>query len=216
MKIISVRGTTTGNAHKAICYEVNRNWFRNKIMHEYKEIDKVSELLAMAKIILIEDLDLSIHILSYRNQLDSFKDMDLYYAFFDILSTGISGSVRLTQESFHKECYNQRLLSSPKSFNINEIELRKGLTKDEIIGMIRRIKANAKISRDSFERLVESDLKQSIIGLFLKVFSKRISSLVFWDEKCVLGIMLDDYNTIPLKLNLNSYEQVKNLLKINF
>lgn len=214
LKVISVVGTTTGNAHKAVCYEVDRDWFRKKMGFEYKEAKRILNLFSLAKLILIEDMDLSVHILSYKNELESFHNMDVYYAFYDVLALGISNSVRLTQESWHQECYNQKLFSSPKAYNTNEIEIRLGLSKEDN-NLLKRVKPISRIKRSDFNKLVNEKLYRSVTGLFMKVFSDRISSLVFWEEQKVLGLMLNDFNTIPLKLNYVSYEQIKAILGVD-
>jgi hypothetical protein len=115
---------------------------------------------------------------------------------------------RLTQESFHSECYSMQVYSCPSSIKLNHIEVRQGLTKMSSSAILKKEKYISKFNKKDLLGIVDREFKASIVGLFLYSFNSSIIALDFWSEEHVFGIMLDDYKVIPLKLNAVTYFKV--------
>ena len=208
LKIISVLSSVKGKAHRAICYNIDRTVFSIKLNSYHREAKDVFKYLSEAKLILIEDIDLSVHLITKEDTIVSYKDMDMYYAFFDVLSVCMANEVRLTQESFHQECLLMQTYSCPSSVKLNYIEVRQGLTKTDSNDILKKEKALKKINKKELNNIIEKNFKGTIIGLFLHAFSSSIISFVFWYDNNIFGLMLSDYKIIPLKLNTNTFRKV--------
>lgn len=208
IKIISVLQSLKGNAHRALCFEIARDLFLIKLKTNHKEIGKISDAISGAKILLIEDINLSVSLMDNENKVTNYRNMDFYYAIYDVLSVMISNEVRLTQESFHTECDLMRIYSSPSYVKSGVVEIRQGLEKEEALGRIKKRKYNYKITKSGYHNMVETQFSGSVVGLFLLTFEEDVIALDFWNNEQVFGIMLNDYKVIPLKLNGTSYDKV--------
>lgn len=213
LRIISVLTSVKGNAHRAMCYSVDRMVFKHKLRAGYKEAFKTIGLIDDAEIILIEDINLSVHILKSDLSIESYKEMDIYYAYYDVLSVCMTKEIRLTKQSFHDECLLMQRFSYPSTTKLSYIELRQGLTKAINDDTLKKEKALGKIEKVTFRESIEPNFKGSITGLFLNTFKNDIISLVFWPDEFIVGLMLNDYKIIPLKLNEASYEKVAKVYK---
>lgn len=213
LKIISVLTSVKGNAHRAFCYTVDRDVFKNKLRAGYREAYKTLKQLDSAELVLIEDINLSVHMLKSDSTIESYKEMDVYYAYYDILSICMAKEVRLTKQSFHDECLLMQKHSYPATTKLSYIELRQGIVKPYIAESFKKEKALGKIEKSTFKESIEPNFKGSITGLFFNTFKDDIISLVFWPDDFIVGLMLNDYKIIPLKLNESSYNKVCKVYK---
>ena len=141
----------------------------------------------------------------------SFKEMDVYYAYFDVLSICMTQEIRLTRQGFHDECTLMQKYSYPAKINLSYVELRQGLLGSE--DGKKKEKAMGKVDKEIFKSTIDDNFKGSVTGLFLNVYKDDIISLVFWPEEFIFGIMLNDYKIIPLKLNEASFNKICNVYK---
>lgn len=204
LKIISVLGSTTGDALRAFCYDLDRNDYRIKLTLEHPEAAEVIHQISKAKIIMIEDIKLTATILMYNNQIKVYDNMDIYYAFFDTLAKCVKGSVRLTQEGWNDTCTLQTRVSFPRNSKGPKIELREGVMLD---GKNKK-RAFGKVLREDIDSLIDKNFKGTVTGLFAQVFKDITGAYIFWDMDNIFGIMLDDYKIIPLKVNEATYDKV--------
>lgn len=204
LKLVSVLGTTTGDALRAFYYNVDRNTFRIKLTLEHPEAAEVLHYICMSKVIMIEDIRLTVSILTYNNILKVYDQMDIYYAFFDTLSKCVKDSVRLTQESWNPRCVLQTRVSFPRNPKGAKIELRKGVNAEGK----RERSSVGKLTRETAYELIETNFNGTITGLFMQVFKDITGAYIFWDMENVFGIMLDDYKIIPLKVNEATYAKI--------
>lgn len=204
IKVISVLQTIKGSAHRAFCYTLNKSLLRVKIKFEYSDISHFNNQLDDYKIVVIEDINLTVTCITNDNKIIKFENMDFYYGLLDIVSSYMKEQHRLTQESFHQECRVMQLYSQPLSRR--NIEIRLGL--DDISGRIKRLKPLKVINKKDFSDKLKN-IEGSFVWAILKSFESYVLSLVFWDNEEVFGVMLDDTCILPLKLNNNTYMKLR-------
>lgn len=205
IKVISVLQTIKGSAHRAFCYTLDKSLLKVKIKFEYSDIYAFNNQLDDYKLVIIEDINLTVTCITNENKVIRFNNMDFYYGLLDIVSSYMKDQHRLSQESFHEECRIMKMYSKPLSKR--NIEVRLGL--DEVSGRIKTLKPLKLINKKDFSVKLKN-IEGSFVWAILKSFEDSILSLVFWDKAEVFGIMLDDAMILPLKLNNNTYIKLKN------
>lgn len=204
IKVISILQTIKGSAHRAFCYTLTKSLLRVKIKFEYSDICAFNNQLDNYKIVIIEDINLTVTCITNDNKIIRFENIDFYYGILDIVSSNMKEQYRLTQESFHQECRVMQMYSQPLSKR--NIEVRLGL--DDISGRIKTLKPLKVINKKDFSGKLKN-IEGSFIWAILKSFENYVLSLVFWDSEEVFGIMLDDTMILPLKLNNNTYKKLR-------
>lgn len=204
IKVISILQTIKGSAHRAFCYTLSKSLLKVKIKFEYSDIHQFNNKLDDYKIVVIEDINLTVTCITNDNKIIKFGNMDFYYGLLDIVSSNMKEQYRLSQESFHQECRAMQIYSKPLSKR--NIEVRLGL--DDISGRIRTIKPLKVINKNDFYKKLKN-IEGSFVWAILNSFENYVLSLVFWDNDEVFGIMLDDTCILPLKLNNNTYMKLR-------
>lgn len=209
VKIISILQSVKGTSHRAFCFTINKELINVRIKSEHIDIKSFTQRINEYKIIVIEDIDLTVHCITYNNDIISFDNMDYYYALFDILSCYMKDECRLSQESFHQECEYMQRYGSPLSKK--NIEIRYGLKKEDIFNSSKRVKAIKVYPFKTYDKKLKN-IEGSFVWSILKSFGFHVIGLVFWNELDIFGIVLDDYKILPLKLNSGTYNNVLKVL----
>lgn len=229
LKVISINESSGGYVHKARVYLVDRRILESQLRLAYKIVQTLNDL-SDAKFVIIENLNATVTVIDKDWEVNTIKNPDLYYSYFDVVNEIKKKDVVISQENFQNECKRQVMESAPEGKIGRSVEIRLGLPKEKLShkemladGTIpdriytdrlpsKYYRAEKKVNRDKILELINNNLDKTVFRAICSIYWNQVIALIFWDKETVVGMMLEDFRILPLNFTPEQYEKISNLI----